>query len=304
MVALSTKALRMIRGRGDNAVTHYSCGVVEQAKETGVKILVVRRNKSTGKKKEVPVDPRQVHREDPLAVYGETHDLAGQGKFIALEAFPKGDKTLVVGAQYVNPYLRDEGAYATIIETLKNNIGSATLSRLRGSIRHGRNPGTHILWNGKRNSDGHLAASDWFTKEDLWNKACKFNCDLLRILRKSKSGRKGASHKSARDKFFGNLDVLRRATCVISVTDGEREFCGGATPYSKPLEQMGFAIDKRFLTFGVDDDGNEAGQYYYRLVIGRSEPHVLRRTNWQYEGITSTVAFRDDKARKAVRKAS
>lgn len=303
MVALSTKALRMIRGTGENAVTYYSCGVVRQAKRDGVKILVVRRDKN-GKKEEVEIDPRQVHREDPLAVYGETHDLAGQGKFIALEAFPKGDKTRVVGAQHVNPYLRDEGAYATIIETLKNNVGVAAMSRLRGSVHHGRVPGTHVLWDGRRNSDGFLTCSDWFTREEIWDMSREFNGDLLRILRKSKSGRKGASHKSAKEKFFGNLDVLRRATCVISVTDGEREFRGGATPYSKPLEQMGFAIDRRYLTYGVDKDGNEVGQYYYRLVIGRSEPHVLSRTNWQYEGVASTIAFKDDKARKAVRKAS
>ena len=303
MIALSTKALRMIRGRGENAVTHYSCGVVEQAKENGVKVLIVRRNKKTGKKEEFEADARQVHR-DPLAVYSETHELAGQGKYIALKAFPKGDKSRVIGAQHVNPYLRDEGAYVTIIETLKDNIGVAAMSRLRGSFCTGRVPGTHILWDGRRNSDGFLVASDWFTKEELWDMACRFNTDLLRILRKSKSGRKGASHKSARDKFFGNLDVLRRATCVISVTDGEKDWTGGRSPYGKPLEQMEFAIDKRFLTYGVDKDGNEAGQYYYRLVIGRSEPHVLTRTNWQYEGITSTVAFKDDKARKAVRKAS
>ena len=299
MTALSAKALRMIRGKGENAVTQYSCGVVEQAKTDGVKILVVRRDRKTGRKKEVAVDPRQVHREDLLAVYGDTHELAGQGKFIALEAFPKGDETRVVGAQHVNPYLRDEGAYATIIETLKDNIGAVALSRLRGSISRGRNPGTHILWDGRRNRDGFLACSGWFTKEEIWEMARAWNPDLLKILRKSRSGRKGASHKSAKDKFFGNLDVLRRATCVVHVVDGEREFCGGATPYSKPLEQCGFALDKRFLTYGVKD-GEEVGQYYYRLVIGRPEPHVLPRASWQYEGASSPVAFKDDMARRAV----
>lgn len=303
MTALSTKALRMIRGKGENAVTHYSCGVVEQAREDGVQILIIRRDRH-GKKKEFAVAPRQVHREDPLAVYGDTHDLAGQGKFIALAAFPKGDKTRVVGAQHVNPYLRDEGAYATIIETLKNDIGVAVLSRLRGSVHSGRNPGTHILWSGRRNKDDCLACSDWFTREELWSMARKHNCDLLRILRKSKSGRKGVSHKSAQEKFVGNLDVLRRATCVVSVTDGERQYCGGATPYSKPLEQVGFAIDKQFLTYGVDKDGNEIGQYYFRLVIGRSEPHVLPRANWRYEEIGSLVTFKDDSTRRAIRKAS
>ncbi len=304
MTALSTKALRMIRGKGENAVTCYSCGVVRQAKRDGVKVLVVRRNRRTGKKEEVAVQPRLVDRGDIRATFGDSHELAGQGKFIALKAYPKGDRSRVTGAQHINPYLRNEGAYATIVETLKHDIGVIALSRLRGSIHHGRNPGTHILWSGRRNSDDFLVASDWFTKEELWDMSCEFNGDLLRILRKSKSGVKGASHKSAKDKFFGNLDVLRRATCVVSVTDGEKEYCGGATPYSKPLEQVGFAIDKRFLTYGVGIDGEEVGQYYYRLVIGRSEPHVLNRSHWKYEGITSTVAFKDDSARKAVRMAS
>lgn len=296
MTALSTKALRMIRGKGENAVTHYSCGVVEQARTDGVKILVIRRGK------EVAIDPRQVHREDLQAVYGDTHDLAGQGKFIALEAYPKGDETRVVGAQHVNPYLREDGAYATIIEVLKDNIGMATLSRLRGSISRGRNPGTHILWEGSRSADGFLATSEWFTREEIWEMACAFNPDLLKILRKSKSGVKGASHKSAKAKFYGNLDVLRRATCIVHVVDGEREFCGGATPYSKPLEQSGFALDQRFLTYGVDADGEELAQHYYRLVIGRPEPHVLPRKRWKYEGVTSAVAFKDDASKRALRR--
>jgi hypothetical protein len=293
----------MIRGKGENAVTQYSCGLLDQAKRTGVDILIVRKNSKTGKKEDHQVKPRQVHR-DLLDTFGDTHELAGEGKFIALEAFPKGDKSRVVGAQHVNPYLREDGAYATIIEALKKDIGMTVLSRLRGSIRHGRNPGTHIVWDGRRDSDGFVAVSGWYTREEIWQMALAINPNLLRTLRKSKCGRKGASHKSPKEKFFGNLEVLRRATCVVNVTDGEREFCGGATPYSKPLEQCQAAIDKRFLTYGVDSDGEELGQYYYRFGIGRSEPHVLPRTHWKYEGITSTVAFKDDKARKAVRMAS
>lgn len=302
VTALSKKPLRMIRGKGDNAVTLYSCGVVEQAKRDGVKILVIRKDKKTGRKKEVATDARRVHRKDLLATYGETHDLKGRGKFIDLAAFPNGDRTRIVGAQHVNPYLRDEGAYATIVEVLKKDIGKTTLSRLGGSFHHGRHTGTHILWDGRRNSDDFLVCSNWFTREEILEMSLAFNPDLLRNLRKSKSSREGVSHKSAKDKFFGNLDVLRRATCVVQAIDGEREFCGGVTPYSKPLEQCGFSIDKRFLTYGVDENGNEAGRYYYRLVIGRPEPHVLPRILWQYEGLTSTVAFKDDAARRAVRK--
>lgn len=302
MTALSTrkKALRMIRGRGAVAVTHYSCGVVRRAKRDGVKIVVMRKGK------EVVIDARQVCRDDLKAVYGDTHELAGQGKFIALEAYPKGDTSHIVGAQHVNPYLRESGPYATIIEVLKNSIGMRVLSRLRGTFANGFSSGAHILWAGKRNGDGFLpgACSDWFTAEEIWDLACEANPDLLKNLRKSKSGRKGASHKSAQEKFVVDLDVLRRATRVIHVADGELEYCGGATPYSKPLEQCGFAIDKRFLTYGVDANGDEVGQYYYRLVVGRPEPHVLRRSDWQYEGISSVVAFKSDKAKQIVRKAS
>lgn len=293
------KALRMIRGSGESAVTHYSCGVVDEAKKNGVNILVVKRGARTGKK-EVQRKPRRVHR-DPLDVFGETHELAGQGKYIALEAFPRGDKSQVVGAQHVNPYLRDDGAYPTIVEVFKRNIGNATLSKLRAKVTRSRHAGTHLLWQGRRSGDGAVAVSDWFTEEQVWERAQKLNPELVRMLRKSKSGRKGAKHRSAKEKFFHDLDVLRRATCVVDVTTGELEYRGGATPYSKPLEQCGFAIDKRFLTTGVDANGDETGQYFYRLVIGRPEPHVLPRVSWQYEGLASTVAFLDAKARKAVR---
>ena len=59
----TANALRMIRGKGNDVVTHYNCGVVEEAKETGAKILVMRKNK-TGKLVETPVDPQMVHRPD------------------------------------------------------------------------------------------------------------------------------------------------------------------------------------------------------------------------------------------------
>jgi len=299
MQALRKKALRMIRGSGENAVTHYSCGVVDEAKKTGVHVIVIKRDPKTGKKKEVTRPARKVHR-DLLDEYGETHELSGTGKYISLEAFPKGNRTVVVGAQHVNPYLREDGAYPTIVEVFKQDIGNAVLSKLRATIARTRHAGTHLLWQGKRNSEGSVVTSDWFTAEQVWEKAQRLNPELLKMLKKSKSGIKGASHRTAKEKFFHDLDVLRRATCVVDVTSGEKEFRGGATPYSKPLEQSGFAIDKRFLTTGVDADGEETGQYFYRFAIGRPEPHVLPRKSWQYEGPTSTVAFRDEKAKRAV----
>ena len=159
--------------------------------------------------------------------------------------------------------------------------------------------GAHLLWEGRRDSDGCLAASDWMTAEELWALSKKVCPEMQNALRRSKSGRKKVrSHKSAREKFFGDLDALRRATCIVDVGTGNKDFRGGATPYSKPLEQAGFAIDKRFLTYGIDANGDEIAQYYYRMVIGRPEPHVLSRKSWAYEDVTSSVAFLNDAAKK------
>lgn len=293
------KALRMIRGSGQAAVTQYSCGVVDEAKKTGVLITVIKRDPKTGKKRTVNRKPRKVHR-DLFDVFGDTHVSAGRGKYIDLKAFLDGDKTHVVGAQFVNPYLREDGAYPTIIEVFKQDIGKAVLAKQRSSVARSRQEGTHLLWHGRRVSDDFVVTSDWFTEEQIWKMGQRQNSELLKALKKSRSGRQGATHRSAREKFLHDLDVLRRATCVLDVATGEVEFRGGATPYSKPLEQCGFAIDKRFLTTGVDANGDEVGEYFYRLVIGRSDPHILPRTSWQYEGTTSMVAFRDDKARQAV----
>lgn len=301
MPSTEHSAISMIRGKGDNAVTRYSCGAVDKAKKNGVEVLVMRRDKRSGRMVRKLVKPRQVHREDPLAVYGETHELAGQGKYICIEAFPNGDRSRVVGAQHVNPYLRDDGAYATIVETLKSGIGKKTLAKLTSRITSNELSGTHLLWEGKRTADGFCpdACSEWMTREEVLKQALKINPGLLKTLRKSKSGRKGVkTHKSAQEKFFGDLDVLRRATCVVDVSTGDRDYRGGETPYAKPLEQCGFAIDRRFLTYGVDSDGNELGQYYYRLVIGRPEPHSLPRSSWVYEGAGSPVAFKDESTRR------
>lgn len=302
MSSTTQSALRMIRGKGSDAVTRYSCGVVEQAREEGVKVIVMRRDKRSGKMVEKPVKPRMVHRTDLLGVYGDTHEFAGEGKYISTKAFPSGSQR-VMGAQHVNPYLRENGAYATIIDAFKSTIPKKVLNGLSARTTSNRLSGIHLLWEGKRNADGFCsnACSEWLTAEEVWTLAREINPDLLKILRKSKSGRKGVkTHKSAQEKFFGDLDVLRRATCVVDVSTGDHQFCGGATPYSKPLEQCGFAIDKRFLTYDVDD-GDDLAQYYYRLVIGRPEPHSLPRSSWVYEGSGSVVAFKNDAARRKMR---
>lgn len=298
---IATKnALRMTRGKGSESVTHYSCGIVEKAKANKAKLLITKT--TNGKVAEKAIPPRIVHRPDLFAKFGETHKLAGEGKFISNEAIPAGDPHLknantnpvrVIGAQHVNPYLRNEGAYATIIQTFLKDIGTKNLSSLKARVKRSFEAGTYLAWEGKRDSEGCVAASGWMLPQEILDKAMEINPDLAKTMKKSRSGRKGATHKSAADKFFGDLDVLRRATCVVNVANGEREFRGGATPYSKPLEQVGFAIDKRFLTYKLDSDNEHEGQYYYRLVIGRSEPHMLRRRDWAREYNTSAIVFKD-----------
>ena len=290
-------SVQMYRGSGEDAVTNYSCGAVEQARSEGVGVLVIRKNKQTGLLEPRVAPARMVHKPDLLSVYRESHEKGGQGKYIHLDAFQDG-KT-ILGAQHVNPYLRDEGAYATIIEVFKKNIGQKRLSQLRAKVRNNFQLSTHLVWDGERNEDDCLALSEWMTAEQVWELACEMNPDLPKNLRKSKSGRDDVSeYKGAKEKFLTDLDVLRRATCIVNVFNGEREYCGGATPYSKPLEQCGFAIDKRFLTYDVDDEGNDMAQYYYRLAIGRAEPHILRRTDWAYEDASSTIAFLNEKVRR------
>jgi hypothetical protein len=300
-----TKALRMTRGKGLESVTHYSCGTVEKAKANKAKLLVTK--VTDGKLVERAIKPRIVHRINLFAKFGDTHRLAGEGKYIGNDAIPSSDPhhknsnvlpERVVGAQHVNPYLRDEGAYAGIIETLLKDIGSKALASLKARVKKNFDSGEHLTWEGKRADFDGVAASTWMTKEEIMEKALSLNPDLAKALRKSKSGRKGATHKSAAEKFFGDLDVLRRATCVVNVATGEREFCGGATPYSKPLEQVGFAIDKQFLTHKVNANNEHEGEYYYRLVIGRSEPHILRHRDWAREDNTSSIVFKDDTLRR------
>jgi len=288
--------IRMIRGHGDAAVTHYSCGAVDKAIHSGRAVIVIRNGK------EVRSKARRVHREDPFSVYGDTHECAGDGKYISLKAF-SDDRQRIKGAQHINPYLREDGPYYSIIEAFKKSIGVRCLSQLSAKVAKSFDAGIHLLWEGKRTAEGFLvgAASAFMTVEEVWRLSLKVNSELQKVLRESKSGRKGVRfHKSPREKFAVDLDVLRRATCVVNVATGEREYRGGKTPYSKPLEQMGFAIDKRFLTYGVDANGNELAQYYYRMVIGRSEPYSLSKTSWAYEGLDSSVAFKDAAARRAV----
>lgn len=304
MQALRRNALRMVRGSGAGTVTHYNAGVIEEAKENGVAILVAETDKRTGKVRIVARWPRMVHRPKLTAVFGDTHSQAGEGKYIALGAYPNGDASskVVIGAQYVNPYLKANGCYATIVQVFQSSM--IGLGKLRANICRTRSKSDHLIWEGRRNSDGFLVASEWLTPEEIWDTANKLNPSLQRVLRKSKSGRKDVTHrKSPKEKFFADLDVMRRATRVVDAATGEVIYSGGATPYAAPLEQSGFAIDRRYLSYGVDKDGVEQGRYYYRMVVGRPEPHYLPKPSWAHEGFNSTVAFLNKAAQAKIRKA-
>lgn len=290
-------ALKMFKGSGSRAVTHYNCGVVDDARRAGVNLWIMR----NGKKVIAP--PKRVHR-DITGVYGEHHGRADEGKYISVEGYTDQSYKVVKGAQWVNPFLAESArCNHTIVATLQKDAGIKALSALKADVKHSREMGHFLVWRGKRDFDGNLVASPWRTGAELWDLARKFNPALELFLRQSSSPQKGAKrHLSAKEKFIQNIEVLRRATVVIHVTTGEREFSGGATPYSKPLEQCGMAIDARYLTTGVDSDGNEIGEYHYRMVWGRPEPRPLLYREWLYEGGNSRYAFLNDAIRNLVKK--
>lgn len=273
-----TDALSMIKGKGDNAHTFYSCGVVDAAIEQGVGIRVAKRN-SAGDVMETLTKPRRVHR-DLLGTFNSPHERAGEGKYVASEAID--DKT-ITGGQSVCPYLDSDGSYATSIRTFMSRMDKAELAALKATIQHNRVDGTHLKWHGRRSGQTDaVLVSDWLTPAQLWDVARKLTPSLQRQLREQKSQVSGVEeHLDAFSKFCQNLDVMRRARRVFEIATGEiNEESGGVTPYAMPLEQCQFAIDRFFLTNHVIEDGTETGDYYYRLAIGRSTPHVLYKRHW------------------------
>lgn len=285
------KGLRMVRGSGENARTHYICAVVDRAKKEGLKVLVAVRNRKTGQMEVVPREPRSVHRSDITEVFCDTHPNKGKGKYIDARAYPDGNRQRVVGAQYVNPYLQDDGCYAIIVETFKKNIGLTKMSRLQGDLAQSREMDCHILWQGRRDAEQGLAYSEWFSEDELLGAALAYAPQLASMLRKSKSGRSDVSeHMTAQEKFAVNLNVMRRVTCSVNAFTGERTYQGGCTPDGMPLEQAGYAIDRRWMTWMMAV-GKEYQDYFYRLVIGRPEPHDVSRLQWKYLGADSPLAY-------------
>lgn len=297
-----TGAIDMFRGHGATAYTYYDCSIIERAKQNGSPIRVV---KEKGKRRSfVLTKPRPVHREDIFAKFGDTHDLAGQGKYIKNSAISKDGK-LVTGYQNINPYLADEGSYSTIVEAFMSRMSQPVLKAITAAGGKDRPTGTHLRANGKRNSEDAVLTSEWLTEEQLWTLCRRINPKLVGILNKVKSQVKGAKHQSAREKFAHNLGVMRRAREAFQVVDGTRKFRGGATPYSMPLEQCDMAIDMYHLTTGIE--GTEVGEYFYRLAIGRRTPRILYARDWNGLDFNSPFAYVNEKVLtrcKAVRKPS
>ncbi len=292
MVVEQPKALRMIRGTGRRLVTHYNCGAVDDALKMGCNILVVHKGKMTERK------PRRVHRKNLLATFCTNHEKAGRGKWIDNDAYDEKRQS-VIGAHRIHPYLNQERCGATIVDVFLSLIGHPLLTRLQASILHTRELGQHLHWRGKRDATGALLASPWITGDDFWQRACESNRNLLTRLDQTRCGRTDLepNHNSPKKKFLDDIEVLRRATRVVNVSTGKMSYQGGATPYSKPLEQCEFAIDKYHLTADIGSDGIEITDNYYRFVIGRAHTCVLSPEFWGYEGSESRVAFISEQAK-------
>lgn len=278
------KNLSLIRTKGDNKYVFYDCEIVERAHNRNGKVRVIKNGKN------IFVSPRIVHRKSLVDKYGQTHEKAGQGKFIINDAITNiDDKLVVTGAQNVNPYLVDDLSYSTIVAAFHKLAGDS-ISSLQATVEHSGVNGEHLRWIGDRVVDGAILVSPWVTKEQLWNTALEINPRLQYSLRQSKSARDDAeNHLSSREKFFQNIDVLRRSRRNFHIATGETDIGGGATPYSMPLEQCGFAIDMYFLTTGVDANGEETGEYFYRLAYGRSTTWSLYRREWV--GLDSNASY-------------
>lgn len=281
-------ALDMTRGKGENTHTYYQPGIVEQARTEKVGIRIIKNGRT------LLTAPRMVHREDLTAVYSEPHDEAGSGKYINISAI---DGDTVTGVQNVNPYLAEDGSYATLVQALQSFCQKSAMAELTGTIRKSRLDGQHIEWKGKASTDEAILVGQWVTAEQLWERALLINPQLKTMLRQNQSQVKGVkAHLGVFEKFTQNLDVIRRARNVFHVASGEVDKDrGGATPYAMPLEQCGFAIDKFYLTTGFDADGNETGEYFYRLAIGRGTPWTLTFREWRGLDAGTPYAYLNEK---------
>ncbi len=290
------KAIDMfVKTKDGSLATRYNCAVVKKAKVDKCDIRIIKKGKIQEH------SPRQVHRDNLTDAFGETHDDKGKGKYMDLN---RVHGTAVSGADHINPYLADKGSYATSIEIFHRDAGKKALAALKGVLSRRPGKGHRIAWSGKRNAEDCLAASTWRNADEMWELALRLNPDLKSILAKQKSHRKGVKkHKTPKEKFIANLNVMRRATEIFNVGTGriEDDDEGGATPYAFPLEQCGFAIDYQYKTTGIGSDGIETGDYFYRLAYGRSRCHVFYKRDWKYEDDSSKIAFLNEEVRSKVK---
>jgi hypothetical protein len=296
----------MYRGQGDKAVTEYNCDVVRRAVEDGVNILVAD-EKPGGKVKITPQKPRVLFRADLTGEYGDQHDRAGEGKYIATDAWIDKDHTKLRGAHLVNPFLPGKGNYRTIIQVLQRAIGVTKLRDLVGEIRFTKAMSDHIHWVGKRSADDCLVACRWLSGKEMFEIACDVNDELNAILRKRKSPKRHVvQHLGTLPKFVQNVQVMQRATRVLHISTGEISLSGGASPCAFPLQQAGFAIDSRYMTYAVEVVKGEIVQHcglFFRLVVGRTVPHVLTKREHGHEGADSDFAFLNEKVRADYKRA-
>ncbi len=308
-----TGALNMFRTWRGQVYTYYQPGVVDDANAEQVGIRIAKRNKH-GEMVPTLTAPRRVHRTNLAAVFGDTHEMAGDGKYIDRNAL-SADEKVVTGSCNVSPFLDSDGSYAVTIQAMQllnqNGRGikfnpDSPVSTIKGDLRQSIVNGHNIDWRGKRDKNGAVITSPWATPEQLWEIALKINPDLEAQLKKQRSNVQGVKeHKTPFEKFIQNLDVMRRAREVFCIATGETDNGGGATPCAMPLEQCGFAIDKAYLTTSLDDSGEEVGEYFYRLAIGRSTPWVLGYREWRGLDTGSDFAYRDDSIRqKSIRQKS
>lgn len=292
-------AVSMIHGSGKNRITLYNCSAIEAALAGSGTIRVLRGGK------EVIAPARLVHRQDLTGVYGAISDYAGEGKYIVQSAINRsGDSMTVTGAHNVNPFLADDRSYSSIIAAFHRAAGD-NIKSLVADVKTSKSDGEHLVWRGKANVDDAVYVTPWLSRDRLLELAQKVNDDLLKNLKSSASPKSGVdddARLNSKDKFFQNVDVLRRSRRTFKLVSGEIELGGGATPCSMPLEQCGFAIDMVYMTTGFDAQGREIGEPMYRLAYGRSTPWTLGKRDWA--GCTTDNKFaylNEDVRQKAIK---
>jgi len=200
-------------------VTRYSCGGVDDALENKSNIRIIKKGKK------VAVGPRRVHRTDLFAPFGETHEQAGQGKYVDLDCVSEDMRT-VNGADHVIPYLASDGSYAAIIKAFFKKIGKKVLEGLTAKVATNRVDGQHLQWQGKRNADDCVAASPWMTADELWDLALSMNPKLRQLLSKVKSQREDVSeHLTSHEQI---RLIFRRYRNIIRALN--RKFSAGLFP--------------------------------------------------------------------------